>query len=59
MDLSHAAWRKSSRSNSGGNCVEVGRTTAAVGVRDTKDRDSATLVFSPGAWERFTAFLKG
>ncbi|MGI8336877.1 DUF397 domain-containing protein [Actinomadura scrupuli] len=31
-------WRKSSRSNtSGGDCVEVGRLSEAIGIRDSKN----------------------
>jgi Domain of unknown function (DUF397) len=50
-------WRKSSYSDgNGGQCVEV---TAAkvVMVRDTADRDGATLAFTPQAWTAFTAAL--
>ncbi|MFD0685102.1 DUF397 domain-containing protein [Actinomadura fibrosa] len=43
-DLSHAAWRKSSRSNgAGGECVEVAGMREAVAVRDSKDPSGPTL----------------
>jgi hypothetical protein len=44
-------WRKSSHSGAnGGSCVEVTGTARVVLVRDTKDRDGATLAFSAEAW---------
>lgn len=58
-DLSGAAWRKSSLSNGGGNCVEVAQlddgTTA---VRDSKCPDGAVLVFNPAEWSAFTEGIK-
>ncbi|WP_163508299.1 DUF397 domain-containing protein [Fodinicola acaciae] len=52
-DFARTPWRISSRSGSSGNCVEVAGVAYAVGVRDTKDRDGGTLVFSAGSWTRF------
>jgi hypothetical protein len=51
-------WRKPRRSFSNGQCVQVGQGPAAVGVRDTKLRESPVLVFSAGAWAAFTAGVK-
>ena len=52
------AWRRASLCN-GGACVEAGSGDAVVGVRDSQLGDaSPVLVFSGGAWERFTAALK-
>jgi Domain of unknown function (DUF397) len=52
-------WRKSSHSGAnGGSCVEVAGTALVVLVRDTKDRDGATLTFSTGAWRAFAEQLK-
>ncbi|WP_068797908.1 DUF397 domain-containing protein [Pseudonocardia sp. HH130630-07] len=51
-------WFKSSRSNGGGDqCVEC-RIIDGVGVlvRDSKNRDAATLRFTPDEW---SAFLHG
>jgi hypothetical protein len=56
--LSSAAWRTSSYSNNGGECVEVASACNAVGVRDTKDRAGAVLVVSAETWQRFAASVK-
>jgi hypothetical protein len=56
-ELSRAAWRKSSFSNAGGDCVEVAPLSGGrVGLRDTKDRSGPVLVFTASEWR---AFLKG
>jgi len=57
-DLSRAAWRTSSYSNNGGECVAVAAADANVCVRDTKDQAAAVLAFAPQAWQRFTMSLK-
>ncbi|MFF7991499.1 DUF397 domain-containing protein [Kitasatospora xanthocidica] len=50
-------WFKSSHStNEGGACVEVAETTAAVLVRDSKDKSGPHLAFDPTAWRAFVAF---
>jgi hypothetical protein len=46
-------WRKSSRSGSTSDCVEVDRSTRRAAVRDSK-HPGPTLSFAP---ERFDAFL--
>ena len=53
-------WIKSSYSGSqGGNCVEVAvGTHDQVLVRDTKDREGATLAFAPNSWREFATQLK-
>jgi Domain of unknown function (DUF397) len=55
MDLTRAAWHKSTRS-SNGNCVEVAMVDDAVAVRDTKNREGGMLVFTAAEW---SAFLSG
>ncbi|MER7166715.1 DUF397 domain-containing protein [Micromonospora sp. NPDC000207] len=52
-------WRKSSRSNGSGNCVEVAdNLPEVVGLRDSKDPTGPTLAFEPAAWSRFVLGLK-
>lgn len=47
-------WRKSSRSLTHGNCVEVGRLAGKlVGVRDSTRSGSVVLRFSPAEWGAF------
>jgi uncharacterized protein DUF397 len=59
-DLSHAQFRKSRRSASGENCVEVaGNLPGVVAVRDSKDLDGRALTFTPGEWRSFTARVRG
>jgi hypothetical protein len=45
MDLVTAEWRKSSRSGSGADCVEVAFVPGTAAVRDTKNRTGGTLAF--------------
>ena len=66
MDLSGAAWRKSSYSGgNGGQCVEVAAITShpdspepLCAVRDSKDPRGPVLAMSPGQWQVFTAKVK-
>ena len=53
MDITGVTWRKSTRSNGSGNCVEVASTDTAVAVRDTKDRNGGTLIFTAACWAAF------
>ena len=55
-ELDGAVWRKSSYSGgASGNCVEVAHSPSgrAVGIRDTKNRESIVLVVTPDAWQAF------
>jgi len=53
IDLSGAAWRKSTRSATG-DCVEVaGNLPGVVGVRDSKDVAGPVLAFESYAWVAF------
>jgi hypothetical protein len=58
LHLPRSKWRKSSRSANLANCVEVARSGVAVGVRDSKDRDGAVLVFAAGRWADFVGALQ-
>ncbi|MDW5325487.1 DUF397 domain-containing protein [Plantactinospora sp. KLBMP9567] len=50
-----ARWRKSSRSNDQGLCIEVAdNLPGVVGVRDSKDPDPV-LSFEPASWAAFVA----
>ena len=54
-ELVGARWRKSRRSNSEGECVEVAFLgDGRVAVRDSKDRGGGpALVFTPAEWDAF------
>lgn len=58
MEVIDPRWRKSSRSDNGGNCVEAGNAPGAVLVRDTTDRDGGTLAFTAEAWRVFANALR-
>lgn len=58
-DLTGATWHKSTRSDDQGSCVEVAENLPGiVAVRDTKNREGGTLVFSDAAWRVFIDSLK-
>jgi hypothetical protein len=60
IDLSRAVWRKSTRSNNGGACVEVALDLpGVVAVRDSKDPEGSVLVFSAADWLMFVRSIKG
>ena len=60
MDLTHAEWRKSSRSgDNGGACVEVARNLPRiVAVRDSKNPHGPVLIISRDEWARFITRLR-
>ncbi|WP_433622361.1 DUF397 domain-containing protein [Nocardia sp. CA-120079] len=59
IDLSGAAWFKSSRSASQDTCVEIAHLDRGmVGVRDSKNPTGPALVFSPVEWDAFMAGLQ-
>ncbi|EWM68232.1 hypothetical protein J3R08_004797 [Micromonospora sp. HB375] len=52
-------WRKSTRSNGSGDCVEVAdNLPGVVGLRDSKDPRGPILAFDPAAWSTFVAGVK-
>ena len=58
MDVTSAPWRKSSYSGgNGGECVEVA-AAGRVLVRDTTDREGATLSFGASAWLEFLSSVR-
>jgi len=60
IDLSRAAWRKSSRSNGqGGQCVQVAANLpGAVAVRDSKNPHGPNLILTPAQWRAFLADVR-
>ncbi|WP_089154554.1 DUF397 domain-containing protein [Micromonospora sp. NBS 11-29] len=54
-ELSGATWRKSTRSGSNADCVEVATAARVVGVRDSKDPAGPVLAFDRLAWAAFVA----
>ncbi|MDO3687659.1 DUF397 domain-containing protein [Micromonospora sp. C28ISP2-4] len=52
-------WRKSTRSNGSGDCVEVADgLPGVVGLRDSKDPTGPALTFDRAAWSTFVASVK-
>ncbi|MFF6994374.1 DUF397 domain-containing protein [Streptomyces sp. NPDC008313] len=60
LDLTMAAWRKSSYSNQdGGECVEVSDDfTPVVPVRDSKTAHGPVLTFAAENWASFVTAVK-
>lgn len=60
IDLSHAVWRTSTRSNNGGACVEVAMNLpGVVAIRDSKDPAGPVLTATRVEWEGFVTSIKG
>ena len=56
-DEARVTWKKSTRSNGSGDCVEVAQLQDGRRlVRDSKNPDGAILTFTPNEWR---AFLDG
>ncbi len=59
IDLTNATWYKSTRSNDGGNCVEVAdNLPGVVALRDSKNPTGPALFFTPAEWAAFTGGVK-
>lgn len=59
VDLSDAAWFKSSYSNNGGTCVELAPNFPGLApVRDSKDPQGPALVFPVEAWTSFVTAVQ-
>ena len=59
IDLTGAAWHKSSRSSDNGACVEVADNLPdVIAVRDSKDPTGPTLTFTPTEWAAFLGGVK-
>lgn len=58
VDLTNAAWRKSSLSGGNGDCVEVAALGNVVAVRDSKHPEGPKLIFTRATWSAFVTDLK-
>lgn len=56
--MTDLAWRKSSRSGSSTNCVEVAQAADGIAVRDSKNPDGAQLQVGTSEWGTFLNGLK-
>ncbi|HEV2371688.1 MAG TPA: DUF397 domain-containing protein [Streptosporangiaceae bacterium] len=57
--LRDAAWRTSSYSTSGNQCVEVAPLPGGdVAIRDSKNRDAGTHILSRRTWDAFITAIK-
>jgi Domain of unknown function (DUF397) len=52
-ELAEVAWRKSNRSASVANCVQVGTFDGGIVIRNSNDPDSGGLLFTLDEWKAF------
>ena len=58
-DYANLAWKKSTRSNGSGDCVEVAEAEGGRQfVRDSKNPNGAILTFAPREWRAFVEGAK-
>lgn len=58
MDLSHAQWRKSSRSGWNGSCVEISSEPGCIFIRDSKNPTRHILACNQTEWTAFLGAVK-
>ncbi|POX37820.1 DUF397 domain-containing protein [Streptomyces sp. Ru73] len=59
LDVADARWRKSSKSLSTGDCVQVAELAGgAVAVRDSRHPERGDLRFTPQEWTAFCAGVR-
>lgn len=56
--LPGVVWRRSLRSGSSGNCVELASIPRGVAVRDSKTTHGSALLFGRSAWGAFVEAIK-
>ncbi len=57
--MTEQAWRKSSRSATGANCLEAACTRDGIRIRDSKMVASPQLLFTVTSWDRFLRHVRG
>ncbi|MFC5664520.1 DUF397 domain-containing protein [Kitasatospora misakiensis] len=59
LNLADSKWRKSSYSGDAGQCIEVADGYPGVmPVRDSKDPDGPTLLFTADSWQSFVSAVR-
>jgi hypothetical protein len=59
VDRGTVAWRKSSHSGGGNDCVEIATTGGGAAVRDSKNPEGPRLRFDAGRWTAFLGQARG
>jgi hypothetical protein len=57
-ELPHVQWRKSSRSDQSGTCVELGEIDQSVGVRDSKNPQNGHFTITRGELAALSAVIR-
>ncbi|PRW62896.1 DUF397 domain-containing protein [Actinopolyspora mortivallis] len=52
------SWRRSSRTQGQGQCVEVGFSESRIGLRDSKNRPAGQLTVGRPQWKAFLDMIK-